>query len=151
MMKGVVVMLAILGMMGCENNGNSSGRILDKQKMQAVMWDIIGADVFTEQFVKKDSSKNPTMENIQLQNKIFAIHHVSRADYYKSYEYYLAHTDLMKTILDSMTAKGERDRMKIVEQHFDRNYLKKDSVARKDSTVRKDTVTSNNSVHRYAN
>ena len=85
--------------------------------MEMVLWDIIRADVFTEQFIKKDTLKKPAAENIKLQNKIFALHKITRQDYNKSYEYYLAHTDLMRGILDSMTAKAERERTKMTEQN----------------------------------
>lgn len=114
-MKGFFITIAMLCMLGCSNKKNNSG-ILGKEKMQAVMWDIIGADVFTEQFVKKDSLKIASIENMQLQNKIFALHKVTRAQYYKSYDYYISHTDLMKAVLDSMTTKAERDRSKMMEQ-----------------------------------
>lgn len=108
---------ALLCLLGCSKKSNNQ-EILGREKMQAVMWDVIGADVFTEQFVKKDSSKNAVVENVQLQNKIFALHNVSRARYYKSFDYYVAHTELMKTLLDSMTAKAETDRPKMIqEQH----------------------------------
>ena len=80
------------------------------------MWDIIRADVFTEQFIKRDTLKKPALENMQLQKKIFAIHHVTREDYYKSYEYYVSHADLMKVILDSMTSKADRDRVKVLQR-----------------------------------
>lgn len=104
-------------MVSCSNKPGGYTGILTKEKMQAVMWDIIQADVFTDQFIKKDSLKNASLENIQLQNKIFAIHKISREAYYKSYDYYIYHTDLMKVILDSMTTKAERDRTKMIEQH----------------------------------
>ena len=55
MMKGLVVSILFFCMSGCTNKGAGLTGILDKEKMQAVMWDIIGAEVFTEQFVKKDS------------------------------------------------------------------------------------------------
>jgi len=84
------------------------------------MWDIIGADVFTEQFIKKDSVKNPSMENMKLQNKIFAIHKITKVDFYKSYQYYLAHADQMKIILDSITSKAERDRTKMLDKHYNK-------------------------------
>ncbi|MEO6548928.1 MAG: DUF4296 domain-containing protein [Ferruginibacter sp.] len=132
MTRGLLVALAVLSMMlSCSHkDGNSSGRILDTEKMTAVMWDIIGADVFTEQFIKKDSLKSAALENIQMQNKIFAIHNVSRADYYKSYDYYLSHTDVMKTMLDSMTARGERNRESIIRLNYDHNIKKDSSVHR---------------------
>ncbi len=116
-MKGLVITIAMLCTIGCANKVDNKG-ILSKEKMQAVMWDIIGADVFTEQFVKKDSLKNALVENMQLQNKIFALHKVTRADFYKSYDYYTSHTDLMRVILDSMSAKAERDRAKMLQKQY---------------------------------
>ncbi len=73
-MKAFVAAIILFCMTGCASNGSTYSGILDREKMQAVMWDIIGADVFTEQFVKKDSLKNPSLENAQLQNKIFALY-----------------------------------------------------------------------------
>ena len=60
--------------------------------------------------MKKDSSKNIPMENLQLQNAIFSIHQVTRSQYYKSYDYYISHTDLIRVVLDSMSAKADRDK-----------------------------------------
>ncbi len=117
-MKVLIVTIAIFCMIGCANKGGNNPGILPREKMQAVMWDIIGADAFTEQFVKKDSLKNATLENIKLQNKIFALHKVTRADYYKSYDYYISQTDLMRVILDSMTNKAERNRTQMMQQHY---------------------------------
>lgn len=122
-MKKIFVIILILLVAGCSENSSSDG-ILAKEKMQAVMWDIIGADVFTEQFVKKDTLKNARIENMQLQNRIFALHKVSRADYYKSYDYYVAHTDLMRVILDSMTNKAQRERTKMMEEQHGSKQVK---------------------------
>ncbi len=119
-MKGFLYTILLFFILGCSNNQNKYSGIFPKEKMQAVMWDIIGAEVFTEQFIKKDSLKNPLMENMQLQNKIFAIHKITRLDFYKSYDYYLAHADQMRIILDSITAKAERDRTKMVEKHYNK-------------------------------
>src|SRR4051794_21987338 len=114
----------LLGLLGCGGRrGNSSG-ILSTEKMQAVMWDIIEADVFTDQFIRKDSAKHAATENMQLKNKIFALHKITREDYNKSYDYYLAHSDLMKVILDSMSAKAERNRMKMLERHVGNKGVK---------------------------
>jgi hypothetical protein len=108
----------LLCAVGCADKGGKPLRKLSIEKMQEVMWDIIEADVFTDRFIKKDSLKNASVENMKLQNKIFALHKVTRADYYESYEYYTVHADLMKVILDSMSAKAERDRTKMAREHF---------------------------------
>ena len=117
-MKGVLCSILIVFVLGCSNNQGKFSGILPREKMQAVMWDFIGADVFTEQFIKKDSVKNPSIENMQLQNKIFAIHNITKIDFYKSYEYYMAHADQMRIILDSITAKAERNRTKMLEKQY---------------------------------
>ena len=54
---------------------------------------------------------------MQLKNKIFALHKITKEQYKKSYDYYIMHSDLMKAILDSMAAKAERQRMKMLERH----------------------------------
>jgi Domain of unknown function (DUF4296) len=120
-MKWLFVSILFICLNGCTNKDTGINGILSKEKMQSVMWDIIGADVFTEQFIKKDSLKNASIENMQLQNKIFALHKVNRVDFYKSYEYYVEHTSMMKNILDSMTIQAERNRSKMMEQLSEAN------------------------------
>jgi hypothetical protein len=89
--------------------------ILKPDKMQALLWDIIKADAFTNDFIKKDSAKNAVEENLKLQQQIFAIHHVSKDDFYKSYEYYKTNTPVLKVMLDSMVVQGERNKnLKII-------------------------------------
>ena len=116
-MKTLIAFIGLLCMMSCINKNGDKARILSKEKMQDVMWDIIRADVLADQFIKKDSLKNAPLENGKLQNKIFALHKVTRDDYYKSYDYYISQTDQMRVILDSMTAKAERERSKMMQEH----------------------------------
>lgn len=76
--------------------------------MQAVLWDVIRADAFTTEYIKKDSSKNDVEENLKLQQQIFAIHHVSKEDFYKSFEYYKRNSGLLKPIMDSMVNQADK-------------------------------------------
>ena len=112
-MKYLVFTLLIFLVIGCTNKSGTPAGIFGKEKMQSIMWDIIRAEVFTDQFIKKDSSKNVFQENMKLQNAIFSIHKVTRSEYYKSYDYYISHTDLIRGVLDSMSAKADRDRPEI--------------------------------------
>ncbi|MEJ7588409.1 MAG: DUF4296 domain-containing protein [Ferruginibacter sp.] len=115
-MKLLLVSIVLYCLVGCSDKDRGTSGILDKEKMETVMWDFIKADVFTENFIKKDSLKNPAVENMQLQNKIFSHHNISKEDFYKSYDYYMAHNDVMKIILDSLSSRGERERSKMVHQ-----------------------------------
>ena len=100
-------------LLSCNHKNTIPDDLLKKDQMQAVLWDIMRAEVFTNQYIKKDTLKNPVVENAKLQNQIFAIHHISREDFYKSYSYYKEHTDLLQPILDSLTSKNTRDRNKL--------------------------------------
>ena len=97
---------------GCTDKDGLPSGILKKDKMQAVLWDIIQAESYTTLFITKDSLKNAPVENAGLQQKIFAVHNISREEFYNSYDYYTGHAELMRALLDSITAKGEREKYK---------------------------------------
>ena len=91
--------------------------ILPPAKMQDVFWDYMRADVFTTDFIAKDSAKNLALENIKLQKEVFEIHHISKEEFYNSYDYYLKNTAQMKILLDTMLARKNRDKYKNI-QHL---------------------------------
>lgn len=82
--------------------------VLKPEKMQAVFWDYIRADVFTNEFIKKDSTKNPDVENARLQQQVFTKHKVSKETFYRSYDYYLKHQGLMKELMDTMLVRQQK-------------------------------------------
>ena len=78
--------------------------------MEKIVWDLTQADVFTQEFISKDSTKNLAIENLKLQQKIFAKYKTDKKIFYKSYEYYLKHDELLKPLLDSMVVRNGRIR-----------------------------------------
>jgi phosphorylcholine metabolism protein LicD len=114
-----VCVLSFVLLYSCrDKNKNAEGKILTAKEMQSVMWDILQADAFTQNFIKKDSTKKDQLENAALQKKIFELHKIKREDFYTSYNYYTAHPDEMRKILDSINAKAERGRNKMMEQRY---------------------------------
>ena len=110
MMRIIFLLAGLVLMNSCNSKNKLPADVLKPDKMRAVLWDIIKADVFTAEFIKKDSAKNAAIENLKLQQQIFAIHKISKADFYRSYDYYKAHTEIFKQVMDSMVARAERDR-----------------------------------------
>jgi hypothetical protein len=104
-MRRIIVIILIGCLAGCSNKNGLPSGVLNKDTMQAVLWDVIQSESFTVQFIKKDTLKNPSAENAKLQQQIFAIHKIS-------YNYYTGHSELMRALLDSMTSKGEREKYK---------------------------------------
>ncbi len=73
------------------------------------MWDMIQADQFSKQFLLKDSAKsNVKIETMKLYDEVFQIHHVSKDEFQKSYQFYISRPDIFKVIMDSISAQGNR-------------------------------------------
>lgn len=102
----ILLVAAIL--LSCRQQGRENGRIIPKAKMEAILWDIVRADVYTNQYLKKDSLVKDTVENIRLQNKIFQNYKVTREDFRNSYEYYMARPAEMTVMLDSIIARQSK-------------------------------------------
>lgn len=92
---------------GCSGDELPSG-VLAPEKMQAVFWDYLKADVYANEFLSTDTSKDAKQENARLQLEVFKKHHVSKADFYKSYQYYLKHEALMKDMVDTMMVRQQK-------------------------------------------
>jgi hypothetical protein len=112
-----VLFLIVFTAASC-NDKSSKGAILPKEKLQAVLWDMLQADAFTNNFIKKDSSKNELYEVAALQKKIFELHKITRQDFTASYDHYSKQPEVMKVMFDSMSAKAERDRNKIMTERY---------------------------------
>ncbi len=92
------------------NNKKADDSILKKEKMQAVLWDVLRADAFAFQFIIKDTLKKPEAEMAKMQQQIFAVHKTTRDIFYKSLNYYKQHPDIFQPMLDSMINKYTRDK-----------------------------------------
>ena len=82
--------------------------MIKPEKMKLLMWDFVKADVFSEEFTKREHPGTDTLENVKMQQIIFNKYKISKAEFYKSYEYYYSHPDLMNALLDSITASQNR-------------------------------------------
>jgi hypothetical protein len=109
-MKSGVLIILMICFVSCNNEKELPPGILQAEKMQEVFWDVMMAEAYTTQFIKKDSSSDTQLENAKLQQQIFAIHKISKKEFYDSYSYYNSHVDLMRTLLDSITARREKEK-----------------------------------------
>jgi hypothetical protein len=81
--------------------------LLPPDKMQAVYWDYLRADVFANEYVRRDTSLNVVIESARLQNQVFQLHKTNRKQFYTSYEYYLQTPERMKAMLDTIIHKQQ--------------------------------------------
>jgi hypothetical protein len=77
--------------------------------MQLVVWDIVRADQFLNDFVlNKDSSLNSTVERTKLYQQVFAVHKTNQEQFRESFSFYKSHPEYFKTILDSINVQSNK-------------------------------------------
>lgn len=106
-MKGLFLIFICVFLFSCTKNTVPKD-ILPPDTMEKIMWDQMRADAFIKDYLARDTTKNLSQENLLLQEKIFKKYKISRAVFYKSYDYYLEHDNMMKNLLDSIIAKEVR-------------------------------------------
>jgi Domain of unknown function (DUF4296) len=135
-MKCAVVFSLLLGLISCTARHSLPSDIIPIDSMENVMRDVVQADQFAQVYLLKDSllkdslkKRNVKVETLQLYDEVFRIHRVSRESFKKSMEFYAARPDLTKIILDTLSARGLRDKS------F--SYRRMITIPKKTDTVKK--------------
>jgi len=98
----------------CRNDDDIPRGIIPKENMSKILWDVIQADQFSTQYLLKDSAKwHVKSETMKLYDEVFKIHHISKAEFEKSLQFYLGHPDITKTMFDSLSAQANRQRSQV--------------------------------------
>jgi hypothetical protein len=84
--------------------------ILEQKKMEKVLWDVLKVDAYTKNYFLKDTTKNIVLENAKMQFQVFALHNITKDQFYKSYRYYLANSNLIKPLLDSIANNSNKEK-----------------------------------------
>ncbi len=104
----LIVLFVAVFLISCSEKETVPENIIQPKLMQSVIWDYVKADVYASEFIRKDSTKNDSMELLKMQKLILQHYHVSEELYKKSYEYYLNHPLKLSAILDSINANRNR-------------------------------------------
>ncbi len=107
-MRYIILSLITVFIFSCTGKNDVPKGIMKPEKMQEVFWDYVRADVYTREYLLKDSNKDANIENLRLQEKIFTLHHTDRKTFYESFNYYSNHKELMSALIDSMVTKNQR-------------------------------------------
>lgn len=132
-MVRLYLLISLLTILSCSRSKYPKG-VLEPEKMQAVYWDYLRADVYTKELLSKDSSLLLDSANVVFQQQLFNKHNISKEDFYKSYDFYISHQLLMKDMLDTMLIRQQQ----ILQKQTDSIQKQTDSIQNitaKDSTV----------------
>ncbi len=91
---------------------------LDKPKMEAVLWDIIKIDAYSQHLLAIDTINRDTAKIFSMQDKVFSLHGITRQEYLASYKYYNDHPEYMRIILDSITSRAQQQRNFIMQRKY---------------------------------
>lgn len=112
-MKKTVVLCSVLlvVVVACTNTQRVPSDIYPKEKMEAILWDMLLADRYSAQYLLKDSLKiNVRDTTFKLYDQVFQVHRTTKEEFLKSYKFYLSRPDITKVMLDSLAARSNRSR-----------------------------------------
>jgi hypothetical protein len=99
---GLICAVCVL-FLSCKGKDHVPADVLPKDKMEAVLWDIMRADQFLTDFVlNKDTSLNKETESTKFYQQVFTIHKISKEDFQRSFAFYRSHPTMLKDLMDSV-------------------------------------------------
>lgn len=106
-MKYLPVLLCACLFFSCDDKKVPEG-IIPPEQMETIMWQMMQTDEFTSDAFARDSTKNLHTERIKRYRQVFQLNGTTKEAFAKSYDYYMAHPDLTKTMFDSLSARAAR-------------------------------------------
>ena len=88
----------------CSDNRRIPSAIIQPEKFEAILTDVLLADALTLERSFKDTAVKISDENAAYFLKVFQLHGVSKNEFMKSYNFYLQRPDLLKVITDSISS-----------------------------------------------
>lgn len=107
-----LTVLVFLLMASCSNRSQKES-LLGVEEMKKVMWDMMKADEWYLRESMRDSTLKTKKENIRLYDQVFAIHGITRNQFYNSFKHYEAHPLQFKVLIDSVEQYANRERVKL--------------------------------------
>jgi hypothetical protein len=108
-MSRLFFLLLIIGFAVACNKSDKPKDIIPREKMERVVWDMVQADEFIQNYVAKDSNKlDVNAERYKLYEKVLGVHNITKDQFKKSYEYYSTHPTESKLLFDSLSSKANR-------------------------------------------
>lgn len=85
--------------------------ILPVDKMKLIVWDMTQAGAYASYLHEKDTSKKKL--NTAYFVEVLKLHNISKADYFKSFNFYQSHPLLNQQLFDSVNDYAQRQRAEL--------------------------------------
>jgi hypothetical protein len=107
---GIGIVAFTIVLFSCGRGGRVQPGIIQEDKMDSLFWELSLAEDYATTYLAKDSARNKNDEILKEYEKVFAIHHVTRDEFRKSYDYYRSRPEIFKKLIDSTNARAQRRR-----------------------------------------
>ena len=114
MIKRLIYLFAIVLLIAC-NNGTPKN-VLPVNTMKVVMFDMLKADEWYARKLVGDTLMLKVKEDIPLYEQVFAVHEITKKDFFDSYHYYEAHPVAYKELVDSLESYANLQKLKILKK-----------------------------------
>ena len=107
-MKIIYFILVVFFSTACSQKNKIPQGILSQEKMRFIMWDIIRADEYANNFFEDKSEPGFEQEKAILYEQIFKLHSTKAEVFKKSLAFYEANPNLLKVVIDSLRSNERR-------------------------------------------
>lgn len=116
-MKNITVSIILLFLvyifLSCNRKPEIKMEVLPFDTMKIVIWELLNADEWNNLQLQKDTTLRRAKNNLKLYQKVFAIHHIDKDNFYYSYKFYEEHPDKMKTLMDTLSSFSQKQKEKL--------------------------------------
>ena len=105
----ILLFICFAALFSCSSGNTVPKEIIQPQAMKFIVWDMMQAGEFSISQFAKDSNniKRKTTETFR---QVFAIHKITKDQFYTSFQYYQSHPQQNKILFDSLSAYAGRMR-----------------------------------------
>ncbi len=114
MIKRRIYLFAIVLLVAC-NNGTPKN-VLPVNTMKVVMFDMLKADEWYARKLVGDTLMLKVKEDIPLYEQVFAVHKLTKKQFFDSYHYYEAHPVAYKELVDSLESYANLQKLKTLKK-----------------------------------
>lgn len=119
-MRKVTISVMIIAVLAACGGQKLPAGVLDKERMELVLTDVILAEAFAESYLSADTTKRLKQLYTQELDKVLAIHKVSPKDFQASIQYYKSQPEQFKIVIDTVNARAMRAKDLIFKQAMDK-------------------------------
>ena len=102
MRSGARMLVLLILLVSCSSSPVPRG-ILPPAAMYAATKDMMQVDEYINNYLMADSTVDIKQKRSALYTQVFSLHHTDKQQFYKSYDHYRQHPDLLKTLFDSLS------------------------------------------------